>query len=626
MANVALEKLSIAETLTQATKALQIHQKWMKERVSRIAPLDDGPFEVRATEREPKKKTAWEDSGERGPSAFVGVSISGGSGEETRQGTRRADDGRTAPPPFEMQARGGSERVLKRSRLAQVAPAPVRPLGSLTEDAAGLEKKGHKLQVAWGSTNDLQSPDRSNVGGHEKTEKRKGEDPIASEAATESKKRHLSEASVMPSETTDDVQQKTGPPGNPKAAGLFQSPPPVASFGVWGSLTSLDNYMESLQEFPRVETDAGGPCTDSGAKTVLREKLSTDSSIAVTRPVVQQPEPLTGQASKRSAPRNVSTPSDLESPKSSSHDNILDGSEAQEDTFGTTSDHIEVLQSTSSATIVAVSPAPRDQRSSYALHHQSKLTSSEAGLELLKVEPDATSGRESTALTSSVLSANKRESRPFKSHELPESILKPVLPARRQRRTGATVVSTLPPTVKTQVADSESKHQATGKSHHPGEGVQPILQTHSESMDRTLDITGHSSTHRLTAADNSEGSYATLASQHSLLSKEVSSTAMSSHQLAETRQDKSAPMATTEVHPANHSMVPSGDTRPLSSASYGAQRYEDLNLPPLKKQPGHSLYIGQCIYPHTCTHIICTHTHTRAKWHTPDMTVSAMQG
>ena len=590
MANVALEKLSVAETLIQATKALQTHQNWMKERISRIAPLDVGPFQVHATEREPKQKTAWDDSGEGGPNAFVGVSTSGGSGEETHRGTCKAGGSHAAPPPFEMQARGGSERVRKRSRLARVAPA--RALGSLAEDASGLEKGGHKLQVAWGSTTDLQSRDKFNDEGHDQTEKRKGEEPIVSEAATKSKKRHLSAASVVPSETTDSAGQ-TGPPGNPKSAGMFLStPPPVASFSAWGSLTSLDNYMESLQEFPRVDTSAGSS-SDSGAKTVVREKVAADSSIATAVPVVpaaQQPESPPSQAGERSVPRAVSTaPSDLESPKGSSHD-ISDGSELQEDAFGSTSEHIEVLQSASSATIVPVSPAPKDQRSSYALHQQSKLTSSEAGLELLKVEPGAMSGKESAVLSSSVLLANKKESKPLKTHDLPESILKPVLPAGRQRRTGATVMSTLLPTVETRVTDSESKRQATDGSHYQGDGVQPILQTPSELMDPTLDIMGSVSTHKLTAAQSSDGSSTTLASQHSLLSEEVTSAAVNSRQLPGARQDKSAPMA-TKVHPANQSTVPPGDTQPLPSASHGAQ-YEDLNLPPLKKQPGHNVYIG----------------------------------
>ena len=463
MANVVmagLKKLSVAETLTQATKALQTHRNWMKKRIS-VAPLDDdGPFEleVRETERKGGKNRAWGNFGERGSIAFVEGSA---LVEETHQGTSETH---SAPPPFEIQARGGSARI---RRSAQVAP--VHMLGSLTEDAAEnsekgwREEKGRKLQVAWGSTSDNrgQPAVREDIAIAErlekanKLEKRKGEEPMVSDAATKPKRKHLSKASVVPSEITTDRPGQTGPPRNSKATDMFLRPPPVP---VWGSLTSLDNY-----------TPGSG--------------------------------------------RNVS-----------------DVSTVQDDAFASasTSEHIEVLQSTSSATIVPVSPAPKEQRSSYALHHQSKLTASEAGLELLKVEPDVMSGKGRTAHSSSILVADKTKSGPLKSQELPESILQPVLPARRQRRTGASVVSTPPPTFELQA---------------------------------------------------SKFTYATTDTQG----------LQTSHELVVAKQDRST-MA-TKVHPANETMVPFGGAQENGPLPSG-ELYQDLNLPPLKEQLSHHIYIG----------------------------------
>lgn len=478
-------KMSVADTLAQATKALRTHRDWMKKRISVVAPLGGEGVETDGVEGH---RRAWEglrqaDAEGLGSSASVHghPPIGGGS----RPGTLPFGPG--APPPFRLQQGFASgqewvEYLRQKRKLAKVAPG--RTLVSVAEEIEGSPKGRRKVEhsrAARGSGPDVSKPrepltllngdvlkqglasgDDRDGGGHQ--------------TAAKVKKRKISKASVVPLPLAKTGQ--TGSTGlvdstlpTTTSPGVFVSPPPNISSPpnavtkAWGNLTSLDAYTESLGgQTPSVRKEEGGQeiamdsegsCDNEGRDEAMETSQGGRLFEIVPRsgprePGIHRDEPtvsvsLPEEIGLSSPP--IRQPLQLTKVPEMTH-NISDTSTQDENSY--TFEDIDTLQSSSTARVVAVSPAPKEQRSSYALHSKSKLEMSESGQKLIdtasldSINPEPGAEEDKGMRLQPADKANGDLTIHALGTSVPEAVLQAVLPARKQRRTGAAVL-TAPP-------------------------------------------------------------------------------------------------------------------------------------------------------------------------------------
>lgn len=358
-------KLSVADTLVQATRALRTHRQWMKKRISTVTPEDCEP----ETERE--------------ESSACAILL-----EEKDSPPGTAD--LPAPPPF--LARGGSAHH-RRDGLAQVSSLP-----SLLEEGpnANLVEVSPRITLppsqAWGSSSDERDGEAQVVPHNDHAERKR-------------KKRHPSKASVFPTDTTSEQTDQEG-----RVTTHFISPlvtPPSVNINAWGSLTHLSNPL-NLDGPDR-------PCVLSDEDATVdyeAQNLGTESS---------------------------SQPGDVECSESL-NTQTTGGSHHTPDAAST--EHIGNFQSTSSATVVTVAPAPENQRSTFAAHTRPKVGRAEA---------------QEKAASKQTADQNEERCREV-TVDIPEAVLQPVLPSTRSRRTGAITV-----TSSAQLIGERSDTQATAE-------------------------------------------------------------------------------------------------------------------------------------------------------------------
>ena len=197
-------KLSVADTLVQATRALRTHRQWMMRRISAVTPEVCEP----ETERE--------------GSSACGILL------EEENGFPSGTADLAAPPPF--QARGGSAHQ-RRDGLAQVSSLP-----SLVEEGldARLVEVSPRLTLppaqAWGSSRDVRDGATQVV-------------PYSPSAERKHKKRHPSKDSVFPTDTTSK-NEYTDQEGTVTARFVStSSTPPSVNINAWGSLTHLSSPL-----------------------------------------------------------------------------------------------------------------------------------------------------------------------------------------------------------------------------------------------------------------------------------------------------------------------------------------------------------------------------------------------
>ena len=421
-------RLSVSDTLAQATKALQTHRDWMQRRISAITPLDEDEDHLSSLF---EKRLAWEEGRETSKCAGNGLVV---NGEDSDAGIQE-DDVQAAPPPFQLQSGSGSGKewinyLKQKKRFAKVAP-----LDSLSESEEGPQKP---VETVWGShdmintTDSMREPSRAQ--GDEKPSSDETE-----EAVTTVKRRKVSKAAVTPSDAI--IPNGASLPGKSATPSeLFLSPPPtsVASMNAWGSLTLLDK--ESVSSPGRGSPGHGSPgrgSPDTTVSSMTLEDVTTEGVVA--RSAIVHPKQQQQQQQQQEAGKPPEPPKSLQQPlEHGLHFTDDNTSDDHEDSF---EHNIEALQSASSATVVPVSPAPKEQRSSYSLHSQSKLSMAEAGLEFVNTSPDGgktLGGVRTPRRDTRVPSSAKRTG--GKSIEVPEAILQPVLPMKRERKIGASVI------------------------------------------------------------------------------------------------------------------------------------------------------------------------------------------
>ena len=408
-------KLSVVDTLDQARRALSTHRQWLKRQVSsegfgvQTVKEDEAEVSNWTVADVEKEEVAQYEEQDHGNADLSGVARAPPTLLPVSQG----------PVRTAQSARQWIEFLQQKRIMAKVSPAPV--LESVAEEEEG-EGGGdsHSLsasqrQVAWatGEGSPSKEKEKQNSG-----EKEKSQELLQHRR---SKTKWVSKATVFPAVSSSPPNSQCTSTDSAVPTHLFTSPtspvPPASDsvpapmqakiLAAWGSLSSLDNYMESLEtgtqkeDDREAETPTSQPSDSPNAEDRLRHAVTADT--APVELVQQRPDTAT------------------ESPKETSADDV----------------DIAALQSRSSATILPVSPAPKDQQSSYEAHLHSKLEQVGKGLKVVEEK-----GRSSTPLESEsqvrITSAKKRPS-VGRSTATPDAVLEAVLPYQAGRNSDITV-------------------------------------------------------------------------------------------------------------------------------------------------------------------------------------------
>lgn len=351
-------RISVADTLDHARRALSSHREWLQGRLS----ANDGVVAETASKTTEATREHWK--------------VTDVEEDEENEELEPHEQPRTTAPPTFM---GQWER---RKNSTRVAPAPFLEVLAEEEEkdiSAGLAR-------ATGS--------RELCNGESKEKKPGGEEsPQEPPSSKRPKTRWASRAAVFPA--SFDPCSDTGPTpfhlftSTPTTTAPAAPPEPLFSpsltvhnpLAAWGSLSSLDNYMESLEP----------PAREQGAQQMQTEELqvstSTESSLAT-----QESNTANSCVSEGQNPKSDSLPLvPKEKGGAQNTTEILETSSPDEaDLIEEEKDRAEmvdisVLQSESTATILAVGPAPRDKQSSYEIHQVTKLEEAGRGVRLVEV-------------------------------------------------------------------------------------------------------------------------------------------------------------------------------------------------------------------------------------------------
>lgn len=327
-----VEKISVADTLNHARRALTTHREWLQRRVS----VSD------------------EEKTREGDQERLNVDGEEEEDEQILSPTRHSESS-SAPPIF-----------WRRRRRSQIVPIGIEPLTEEDEDVIATESSHQSPPALDNKENNEGTADQPS--------------PISKRP----KKRWTSKAAVVCPSNSDNVPSDAGPSpvhlftsrsptiiSNPAPA---PAPAPVqnlpsltGSMTAWGSLSSLDNYIQSLH------TD-----TESSKLPVNTSTLN-DSSQHLHATVVENP------ARRESDGENASTPN-----ASSKKEMTSESSEEEEEEEIKAPSHNE-----STATILAVGPAPREKQSSYKIHQLSKLEEMGRRVRMVEVQERDSSHLES---------------------------------------------------------------------------------------------------------------------------------------------------------------------------------------------------------------------------------------
>lgn len=476
-------KLSVAETLKQATAALETHRAWMKRRVSSsIAPLDTDVGSGR------ESAIVGNSTKEVYPK-MVNVGWALGSEKEVKQRGDNELEGAGAPtvalglagvpaPPPNVRAwqEGGEQSPLAADRHAHENE-------SSTSNSSPLAEPNHDL---------LESPNTPfPYHGQESPDARTPVDHFGATASSKlhftfpssfsqtkqsnfkiKKRQRMGKSSVVPmgesltevdEEQSEDILLSNRVKSPEVFIGeSFQSKvspiPPASTLAAWGSLSSLDNYIESLessnkdidqkptyQENARLTTSTPLGSLAEGTK---EEKQNTESDDLGYSALSSSKKPLASpdQAQISTIHHTAhSTPSPTTTQDSSTNHALPSPSkdESGESSFESSSntEQFEALKAASSAKLIPVSQAPKTQRSSFSLHKQSKLVAAEANTKIYEAQFKKSSSLQTDEVLTSY-GVNQHSLRNFSSTNIPDSVLQTVLPKEgvRARKSGLTML------------------------------------------------------------------------------------------------------------------------------------------------------------------------------------------
>ena len=445
---VGSRKLSVAETLKQATAALETHRAWMKRRVSTsIAPLD-------------------RDSGNGRENAIVGeeihpkttVSVGWALGSEKEVKQRDDNELKGAGPPTIARGVAG-------------VPAPPLSIHAWQQGDSGRESESSTYNTPF-PEHGQDSPDtRTPVDHLEATASSKLHFTFPSSSQTKQsnfkikKRQRMGKSSVVPmgeslTEVDEELSEDILLSSRAKSPEVFIGESfqskispilPASTLVVWGSLSSLDNYIESLEATNK----------DINQKSTHPESAKLASSTPLrsltngTKEDIHDTESASLGSKALSSPQQLLVSPDLVQSSTINHtahsmppptiaeDSFADRSmpspskdESGESSFESSSntEQFEALKAASSAKLIPVSQAPRAQRSSFSLHKQSKLVAAEANTKIYKAQFKKLSNLQADdQLSSHGDRLGQLSSRNSSSTNIPNSILQTVLPMQGER-------------------------------------------------------------------------------------------------------------------------------------------------------------------------------------------------
>ena len=399
-------KLSVADTLVQATRALRKHREWMKRRISSISPEDS------ETNTGREKTSEWAVS-----NPILEVTVS--EEESSASGPGHF----SAPPPF--QARGVSapqwwDLIQHKGNLTKVVPLPTlaeEGLGSRLSGAQEVFPRKTLPPQAWGSNDNVSQ--RAEQGGNHTVSNDVGrfthKESHTGSAPADRKhtKRRLSKSRVAPADVSGNTGKTDGTHRvNSAHPSLTPSAPPAVNTNAWGSPTTLDASLD-------------GPAMNPASQPNLSDEITIveweDHTESTTEPRANECQATLPEQSGTLAVEGDHHTSDVE-PESARH---APGME-----------HVEGLQSAGSVKVVSVSPAPKAQRVAFAAHTRPKVGSAEVVLEGRRTAAVSEVGTPTLVLdvsTPSRLSGGRYHGT---SRDVPQAILQPVLPFTRNRKAG----------------------------------------------------------------------------------------------------------------------------------------------------------------------------------------------
>ena len=347
-------KISVADTLDHARRTLSAHREWLQRRLSSDTDELGGVGSITAeASREWWTVADVENDEEKEPTK---------EHEQRNSGTVTVEA--SAPPTFRRQS----------SRRSRVAPVP--GLDVLTE-----EEKDISAGPRW--TTGAAEP--SSKGDTEDNRDEGGEDTPQEPPSSKRQKTRWASAAVFPATSSPSsdtaptpVHLFTSRSSVPAAA---TAPEPLFSpsltisnpLAAWGSLSSLDNYMESLESEGQTRepgTEHTSPL-QATTGTYVSESENTGKSdshpLGPTEDVspVEQMGAVQGTVEIDPTARET----DPVEPERSGPEMV----------------DISALQSESTATVLAVGPAPRDRQSSYEVHQVSKLEQAGRGVRMVEL-------------------------------------------------------------------------------------------------------------------------------------------------------------------------------------------------------------------------------------------------
>jgi hypothetical protein len=479
---VGSRKLSVADTLKQATEALETHRAWMKRRVSTsIAPLDCGAENGR-------------ENSIVGEEIYPKTSSSVGWALGSEKGIKQRGDNELegAGPPIIGSARGAAQRL----------PAP--PL------SIRAWQKGHESESASSSTNnsplpqaghDLLASPNTPFPEHGQYSPDAGT-PVDHIGATASNKLHftfpssstqtkqssfkikkrqrMGKSSVVPmgetltevdEELSDDILLSPSRAKSPEVfiGESFQSKispiAPASTLVAWGSLSSLDNYIESLEatngktdqksthpEGAKLANSTPFASLANSTKEENREaELTSPGSAALSSP--QQPL-ASPDLVQSSTIHHTGSAHSTPSPDTNAQDSFADSSmpspskdDSGESSFENSSnaEHFEALKAASGAKLIPVSQAPRGQRSS-SHHKQSKLEAAEANTRIYEPQFKKRSNLQSDDQVSRY-HGDRLGQLSLRNTNIPDPVLQTVLPKQgeRAKKSGLTMLHVTKP-------------------------------------------------------------------------------------------------------------------------------------------------------------------------------------
>lgn len=389
-------KLSVVDTLDHARRALSTHRRWLSRRVSTdfgVSIDDDDGAEVRDKE--------W--------------TVSDVEDEEEIRNEPE-------PPVSSAPTTTLAPPTSRRRKVNVVAPAPL--LENLIELRGGRGDveppitNTRELSWAIGDQQSTYKDDETTNSGREEIKEVPNPKRLKMKWLS-------SKATVTPVISCPPSDPKNS--SSPVPIHLFTSPstcethPPLHTkpsspllhthgnpLSAWGSLSSLDKYMESLE----TGTQDHKP---QNTQTLAESNLSSGDESSTSE--------------HETNIESISKISLFSNPECGLSRELQEEQNMAMESEGMGLD-IEALQNESTATILPVSPAPKDQQSSYKAHHYSKLDQVGEGVRIVEVKERSSTELESRSQERIIATKRASLSANTSSTTL-EAVLEDVLPCQK---------------------------------------------------------------------------------------------------------------------------------------------------------------------------------------------------